>query len=155
MTRFSRSYGEKLATAQAAARRAKVDLESRPPVAAKRKPAAVTSLTGEPPGAVASGSDRKYGNVPTDGFRSKKEARRAAALMHLEACGAISDLRCQVKYLLIPKQEGERECTYTADFVYVQDGATVVEDVKGFPNDRWPIKRKLMLFVHGIRVKEV
>jgi hypothetical protein len=177
VTRFSREYGEKLATAQAAARRAKVESESRPQVvSAQRKPAAVTSYIGEPPPGTAapSGQTRKHGNIPTDGFGSKREARRAAVLMQREARGEIRNLRCQVKYILIPAQRingelVERACTYTADFVYEQylpppepikgntfwRWQTVVEDTKGFPNDRWPIKRKLMLFVHNIRVKEV
>ena len=30
-----------------------------------------------------------------------------------------------------------------------------VEDFKGMPNDRWPIKKALMAFVHGIYVREV
>lgn len=102
----------------------------------------------------------KFGNVKTDGFDSKREARRAAELRLLERSGAISNLRFQVQYVLIPAQyEGgkcvERACTYEADFVYHKDGETIVEDAKGFPNDRWPIKRKLMLFVHRVRVREV
>ena len=76
----------------------------------------------------------------------------------------IRGLREQVKYTLIPRQYNEqgvvieRECTYTADFVYEEWSAngwrTIVEDVKGYPNDRWSIKRKLMLFVHGHKVRE-
>jgi len=158
MTRFSRAYAAVLAEQQAVRKRSEVELKSRPQEFAKRKPATVPP-TGDAPGAVA--SRRKYGNTPTDGFGSKKEARRAAFLMQLEANGLISNLRCQVEYLLIPRQliagkVVERACTYTADFVYLDgDNQVVVEDVKGFPNDRWPIKRKLMLFVHGIRVMEV
>lgn len=102
----------------------------------------------------------KYRNEKTDGYDSRREAKRAADLRMLQAGGYISELREQVPFLLIPAQyiDGkcvERACTYTADFVYKQDGATVVEDAKGYPNDRWPIKRKLMLFVHGVRVVEV
>jgi Protein of unknown function (DUF1064) len=103
----------------------------------------------------------KFGNVETDGYASKREAKRAQELRLLLAGGIITELREQVQYLLIPAQyEGdkcvERACTYTADFVYrdVKSGALVVEDCKGFPNDRWPIKRKLMRFVHAIAVKE-
>jgi hypothetical protein len=82
--------------------------------------------------------------------------------------GAISDLKEQVKFELIPKQDGERACSYIADFVYrfpvgidtVNGGKryeTVVEDVKS-PISKTPayrIKRKLMKFVHGITVVEV
>ena len=81
----------------------------------------------------------KFGNVKTDGFDSKREAKRAAELRLLERAGEITNLHFQVQYVLIPAQyEGgkcvERACTYEADFVYVRDGKTVVEDAKGFPN---------------------
>ena len=42
-----------------------------------------------------------------------------------------------------------------ADFVYVRDGQTVVEDAKGVRTKDYIIKRKLMLWLHGIRVQEV
>lgn len=51
---------------------------------------------------------------------------------------------------------------YIADFVYKdKNGNTVVEDVKGYsdPNSatyaKFVIKRKLMLWIHGVKVKEV
>ena len=89
-----------------------------------------------------------------DVFDSKKEFIRWCELRILERSGIISDLKRQVKYELIPKQDGERVCTYIADFVYHQDGKLVVEDCKGFRTDSYKIKRKLMLWVHGIKVKE-
>lgn len=50
----------------------------------------------------------------------------------------------------------ERAVEYVADFVYKNEaGETVVEDVKGFRTHDYVIKRKLMLWVHGIRIKEV
>ena len=91
-------------------------------------------------------------------FDSKKEAKRYQELKLLERGGVISDLDCQVKFELIPKQEGERAVSYYADFVYTeaQNGLRVVEDVKGYRQQPvWVIKRKLMLWVHGIRVVEV
>lgn len=107
-------------------------------------------------------------------FDSRKEAGRYHELLILERYGLISDLRCQVKYILIPSQyetlerygkngqrlkDGqkliEKECAYIADFVYIEDGKEVVEDTKGFKTKDYIIKRKLMLYVHGIRVKEV
>ena len=45
--------------------------------------------------------------------------------------------------------------TYAADFVYTEDGQTVVEDAKGVRTKEYIIKRKLMLYIHGIQVKEV
>lgn len=98
----------------------------------------------------------KYGNVFTSGYASKREATRAYELQMMERAGDISDLREQVRYEIIPKQEGERSCVYIADFVYKdKNGDTVVEDAKGVKTDVYVIKRKLMLFTHGIRIKEV
>ena len=103
----------------------------------------------------------KYRNRPTGGYSSRKESARAAELKLLEKAGQIRNLREQVRHELIPRQGKERACTYVADFVYeVPDGAggwqQVVEDVKS-PASRTPayiIKRKLMLWVHGIRLLE-
>lgn len=122
----------------------------------------------------------KYGNrkVMVDGivFDSVREARRYKELKALEATGALRDLQRQVKYTLIPEQRDfcneiytrgknkgcfkpgkllEKECSYIADFVYVRDGKTIVEDTKGFRTEAYKIKRKLMLKVHGIRINEV
>lgn len=93
-------------------------------------------------------------------FDSVKEYRRFCELSLLERAGAITDLKRQVKFELIPSQrvDGkvvERACSYVADFVYKQRGKTVVEDTKGFKTKDYIIKRKLMLYVHGIRIKEV
>lgn len=87
-------------------------------------------------------------------FDSKKEAKRYQELKLLERGGVISDLDCQVKFELIPKQEGERPCYYVADFVYTENGKKVVEDVKGFRTDVYKLKRKLMLERHGIKILE-
>jgi len=79
----------------------------------------------------------------------------------LESILKITDLRRQVKYVLIPAQRDEngklieREVSYKADFVYEYDGETVVEDTKGVKTKEYIIKRKLMLYVHGIRIHEI
>ena len=93
-------------------------------------------------------------------FDSRKEAKRYQELLLLEKAGAITDLQMQVKYVLIPSQRingrvVERECAYKADFVYLENGETIVEDTKGFRTKDYIIKRKLMLHVHGIKIKEV
>ena len=49
----------------------------------------------------------------------------------------------------------EKEVSYIADFCYEQAGKPVVEDTKGFRTADYVIKRKLMLHVHGIKIKEV
>lgn len=93
-------------------------------------------------------------------FDSQKEYRRFCELSLLQRGGAIAELQRQVKFELIPSQrvDGkvvERACAYIADFVYTENGRTIVEDTKGFRTPDYIIKRKLMLWVHGIRIKEV
>ena len=117
------------------------------------------------------GNQRKYGNSKAkrtiDGkvieFDSNREARRYDELRLLQRAGEINGLARQQRYTLIPSQRDkrsgkviERSCDYVADFVYVtKDGELVVEDTKGFKTKDYIIKRKLMLWVHGIRIKEV
>ena len=101
----------------------------------------------------------KYGakkvNTPDGVFDSQREHQRWGVLKLLERAGRISDLKRQVSYELIPKQGTMRACSYVADFVYKDaDGNTVVEDCKGFRTDAYKIKKKLMLYVYGIRIKE-
>ena len=93
-------------------------------------------------------------------FDSVKEYTRYRELVLLQRAGYISGLQRQVEYELIPSQRDggkvvERACSYVADFVYQENGKTVVEDTKGFRTKDYIIKRKLMLYVHGIRIKEV
>lgn len=114
---------------------------------------------------------------------SAREARRWTQLLILERAGEISGLRRQVEFILIPDQrepstevyqrgekkgmpkEGkliERKCSYVADFVYTDaDGKRVVEDVKGYRDPssagyaKFVLKRKMMLWLYGIRIMEV
>lgn len=92
-------------------------------------------------------------------FDSKREAERWQELRLMEKAGEISTLRRQVKYELIPafKKPGERterSVSYIADFVYTENGETVVEDSKGFKTDVYKIKRKLMIEKYGIWIRE-
>jgi hypothetical protein len=122
----------------------------------------------------------KYGNIKTttsDGIThdSRKEANRWCELLLLQRAGKIYDLKRQVKYILIPEQyiyyerigkngrrlkDGkkvlEKECAYIADFVYTdtETNTVIVEDTKGKKTKDYIIKRKLMLWIHGIRIKE-
>ncbi len=107
---------------------------------------------------------RKYGNrkITKDGitFDSMKEFKRFCELSLLERAGEITELKRQVKFELIPSQriEGkvvERPVHYIADFVYQENGQTVVEDTKGFKTKDYILKRKMMLHIHGIRIREV
>ena len=88
----------------------------------------------------------------------------------MEKAGLISGLQYQVRFELIPTQREppttgprggvhlgrciEKSVDYVADFVYMQNGKQIVEDSKGFRTTDYIIKRKLMLWVHGIRIKE-
>lgn len=109
----------------------------------------------------ASKKRNKYGARRSGGYDSRKEHSRANELKLMQRAGLISNLREQVKYVLIPAQRDssgkllERECSYYADFVYDRDGVTVVEDTKGFRTPEYKIKRKLMLRVHGISITEL
>lgn len=109
----------------------------------------------------------KYRNTKTAlggiNYDSRKEAKRGAELELLERAGEIAGLTRQARFLLIPAQrrddgKAERAVEYVADFVYsTADGRTIVEDVKSDVTRKLPayvIKRKLMLQVHGITVRE-
>lgn len=125
----------------------------------------------------------KYGNhktYTTDGILhdSRKEALRWTQLLILERAGEISELKRQVEFILIPDQrepstevyqkgekkgmpkEGkliERKVVYVADFVYIdhRTNERVVEDTKGVKTKDYIIKRKLMLYIHHIKIKEI
>lgn len=120
----------------------------------------------------------KYHSTKTvyDGiqFDSKKEAKRYAELILMQRNGIISDLKLQEKFVLIPAQYEEyerfgkngkqlkngrrcieKECAYKADFVYKQNGELIVEDTKGMRTTEYIIKRKLMLFMHNIKIREI
>lgn len=113
-------------------------------------------------------------------FDSVKEYRRYVKLSLLEKAGAITELKRQVEFELLPAQyveewtgeyykRGERKGTpkikrvcieksvkYIADFVYTDEkGQLHVEDVKGYKTPEYIIKRKLMWAVHSIRIEEV
>ena len=109
----------------------------------------------------------KYGNrkVTVDGmtFDSVKEYSRWQELKLMERAGVICELRRQVPFILIPVQKDEsgkvieRQCRYVADFSYreMSDHRLVVEDTKGMKTREYIIKRKLMLYRLGIRIREV
>lgn len=108
-------------------------------------------------------------------FDSIKERDRYYALRILEKAGKIKNLQRQVKFILLPTQietyarfskktgkplkDGkkviEKKCTYIADFVYEDNGELVVEDTKGIKTEAYNIKKKMMLYFHGIRIREV
>ena len=123
------------------------------------------------------GTKYKSKSIIIDGivFQSKKEGRRWTELRMLERAGEITNLQRQVPYLLIPEQRApstevykkgsragqpkpgpvlERRVVYIADFVYQENGETVVEDAKGMRTKDYVLKRKMMLYRYGIKIKE-
>ena len=113
----------------------------------------------------------KYGNVWTEvegkKFQSKKEANRYSELLMLEKAGEISDLKCQVPYVVSDAVEwiGESKklpaIKYILDFEYkVKDvdrnKRTVCEDVKGAKLRIYILKRSLFLNRYpNIQFKEI
>ncbi len=126
-------------------------------------------------------SRAKYGNkrLTIDGvtWDSKREYQRWLALRQAEKDGLISDLERQPKYELVPaikekyikhlktkdkvcERTAQLPITYTADFRYIKDGKTVVEDVKASPHmaaldPKFLIKEKLFRWKFGFPIKRV
>lgn len=100
----------------------------------------------------------KYGAEPVnvDGikFPSTREANRYVVLKQMQDNGIICNLRRQVRFELNPG--GTFSYIYIADFTYnmVATNEFVVEDSKGFKTREYKKKKKLMLKVHEIEVKE-
>ena len=117
--------------------------------------------------------ESKYHNEPTTvrgiRFDSKKEANRYEELMLLVRMGRIRKLKLQQDFTLqegFTTESGERvrPIKYRADFTYerkVPDGnggvhwVFEVEDVKGIRTQAYNTKKKLMLEVFGISIREV
>lgn len=108
-------------------------------------------------------------------FDSRKEANRYCELKLLQRAGKIQNLELQKAFELIPAQREriinpnngevkkgkviERAVTYVADFVYTENGRIIVEDVKGYKGGGayavFTVKRKLLLYRYGIRIREI
>lgn len=122
---------------------------------------------------------RKYHNrkVEYEGitFDSTKERNRYVILRKAESDGIIHDLKLQPEFPLLPNQYEdvirqlktksktvkkivERAVNYRADFSYMIGKTLVVEDVKISKKllpQEFILKRKMMLFFHGIKVRQV
>ena len=120
------------------------------------------------PKAKAKSGRSKYNaqRIEKDGmkFDSVKEYKRYIELTALMQRGEISELKCQVKFVLAPKVklEGEKrakpELRYYADFTYLSNGQLIVEDVKSAVTRKlagYRSKKHLMKTVHDIDIKEV
>lgn len=106
-------------------------------------------------------------------FDSSHEYNVFLNLLDKQERGLISDLHRQVEYELIPAQYEkvikhlkkrdkevevcvEKKCSYYADFTFTDcDGKFHVLDAKGMKTDVYKLKKKLMLWRHGIKIEEV
>lgn len=106
----------------------------------------------------------KYGVAPPERrtwrgrvYPSRGQMLRAQELELLERSGAVEALREEVPFPL--EVNGVLICTYVADFVYLEHAGggrlvEVVEDFKGMRTPAYRLKRKLMLAVYGIELRE-
>ena len=85
-----------------------------------------------------------------------------AAFKAIDSFRKITDLKRQVKFLLIDKQKGkkrlERKVEYVADYTYLENGELVVEDVNSDFTRKLPlyiVKRKMMLYFHNKEITEI
>ena len=112
--------------------------------------------------------ENKFGH-----FDSTSEYERYLVLLDMERNGAISDLKRQITFKLLPQQTKvvrkqlktkikdvikivERPMTYTCDFTYYKDGEYVAEEFKGSKyciDEAVRIKKKLLYYFHGIELK--
>ena len=96
--------------------------------------------------------------VMVDGhtFDSIKESQRYVQLKLMLRAGKITDLELQPRYDI--DVNGKRICFYKADFRYVENGKTVVEDVKSTMTAKLPVyrlKKKLVKACHDVDIVEV
>jgi len=92
----------------------------------------------------------KYRNQPVvvNGvrFASKAEAKRDAELRLLAKAGKIHRLERQPRFVL--RANGEKVCTYVADWRYFEGNREVVEDKKGVQTPAFKIKWALAKALH-------
>lgn len=126
-------------------------------MAMKLDPATRAKVLGQSP---APKKKPKYRNEKVSvgrlAFDSKKEARRWEQLTRLYAAGAIADLKRQTRLRCVVN--GEKVCTYVADFTYLEAGRFVVEDVKS-PFTRklavYRLKKRLVKACLGLEIREI
>lgn len=80
-------------------------------------------------------------------FDSIQESKRYKELKLLLRAGEIQNLELQPHFLLQESfkknNKTYRKIEYIADFKYIENGKTIVEDVKGLQTDVFKIKHKL------------
>ena len=101
---------------------------------------------------------RNHGKI-VEKFDSEGEFNRYYELRLLEKAGAISDLKRQVPFELIPRQKSKNgeiipAVKYVADFTYLEDGQYIVEDFKGMKTDVYKLKKKMLMYRYGLEIRE-
>jgi len=98
----------------------------------------------------------KYNNVKVefDGFKfdSQRECNYYIGLRARQTAGQITDLRLQVPFQL--NDGGTHSLEYIADFVWMEKGQMIVCDVKGYKTKLYLKKKKLMLEIYKIEIRE-
>lgn len=114
---------------------------------------------------------QKFGNVPTRGFASKKEARRYDELKARLLAGDITDLECQPEWVMhtrTPEGELIKVGRFKADFRYrelimrMSSGEPMyvvrVEEVKGGKATKttaYQLRKKHVEAEYGITIREI
>lgn len=95
-------------------------------------------------------------------FDSMLECERYKYLKALEQQKVISNLQRQVKYVLLPSQKDSKTRKTIERAIYIPCRFRLRERLsddcgrcQGLRTDVYKIKRKLMLYFHGIQIKEV
>lgn len=89
-------------------------------------------------------------------FASKAEAKRYAELLLMEKGGVIQNLEPQLSFPLVVNDL--KICEYRADFVYDEQGRTIIEDVKAkgggdkAVTKLFEVKRKLVKALYDIDI---
>lgn len=109
------------------------------------------------PGRIVLKKRAKYHNRPVvyqgQRFDSQRELARWLELSTLAKAGIIRQLARQVRFPLVVN--GVKISEYRADFTFLQAGRLVVEDAKGYPTREYKLKKKLILALYRITIKEV
>ena len=101
---------------------------------------------------VAAKEDRTYQGIV---FDSKAEMTRYIYLKSEEKAERIHNLQRQTKFPIIGTQSGYKICDYIADFTYLKNGRSVVEDVKGVKTALYSLKKKLVKEYYNVDITEV
>lgn len=103
--------------------------------------------------------NKKFIDEEGNKWDSKREYKFYLQLLENDK---IKDIERQVEYVLIPKQTDENgkflfhPTKYLLDFKYYseEDNKYHYVDVKGFKTEEYKIKKKLLYYIHKIKIEE-